>query len=384
MAQSDAPPSGPDLSLGVPLAAIPFSGVLAGHVDGTPVLLARTNDEIHAVGGACTHYGAPLADGLVVDDEIRCPWHHACFSLRTGRARHAPAFAALDTWQVDIIDDMVFVRGEASPAHVPPMPPREAPGRIVIIGGGAAGYAAAQRLRELGFTGSLTMLSADDSAPYDRPNLSKDYLAGTAPEDWIPLQGADFYAEHEIDLRLGSEVAVIDTGAKRVSTATGEHHAFDALLIATGAEPRRLPLPGFDLPNVFLLRSLADAKAIISESTRAKSVALVGGGFIGMEAAGALRARGLEVHVVERDDVPMARVLGPDIGGFLTDLHREHGVAFHLGVEAKGYDGSVLALSDGSRMAADLLIVGAGVMPRTELASAAGLAVDHGIVVDGT
>lgn len=382
MAQSDAPPSGPDLSLGVPLVAVPFSGVLAGHVDGTPVLLARTNDEIHAVGGACTHYGAPLADGLVVDDEIRCPWHHACFSLRTGRARHAPAFAALGAWRVDIIDDMVFVRGEASPADATPMQPREAPARIVIIGGGAAGYAAALRLRELGFAGSLTMLSDDDAAPYDRPNLSKDYLAGTAPEDWIPLQGGDFYAGHGIDLRLECRVAGIDTAARQVSTTTGERHAYDALLIATGAEPRRLPLPGFDLPNVFLLRSLADAKAIISESTKTKSIALVGGGFIGLEAAGALRARGLEVHVVERDEVPMARVLGPEIGGFLTGLHREQGVAFHLGVEAKGYDGSVLTLSDGSSVAADLLIVGAGVTPRTELAAAAGLAVDQGILVD--
>jgi NADPH-dependent 2,4-dienoyl-CoA reductase/sulfur reductase-like enzyme/nitrite reductase/ring-hydroxylating ferredoxin subunit len=384
MAQSDAAPSGPDLSLGVPLVAIPSSGVLAGHVEGTPVLLARTNDGIHAVGGACTHYGAPLADGLVVGDEIRCPWHHACFSLRTGRARHAPAFAALGTWRVDIIDDIVFVRGEASPAPAAPVQPRQAPGRIVIIGGGAAGYAAALRLRELGFAGSLTMLSADDAAPYDRPNLSKDYLAGTAPEDWIPLQGADFYAEHGIDLKLECRVAGIDTGARQVSTATGERHDYDALLIATGAEPRRLPLPGFDLPNVFLLRSLDDAKEIISESDKAKSVALVGGGFIGLEAAGALRARRLEVHVVERDDLPMARVLGPEIGGFLTGLHREQGVAFHLGVEASGYDGSVLTLSDGSRVAADLLIVGAGVTPRTELAEAAGLAVDHGILVDDT
>jgi NADPH-dependent 2,4-dienoyl-CoA reductase/sulfur reductase-like enzyme/nitrite reductase/ring-hydroxylating ferredoxin subunit len=382
MSQSDAPPPGPDFSLGVLLVSIPYSGVLAGHVDGTAVLLARTDGEIHALSGTCTHYGAPLAEGLVVGDEIRCPWHHACFSLRSGRARHAPAFAPLATWQVDIIDDMVFVRGEAAPKDAPSTRPLGMPGRIVIIGGGAAGYAAALRLRELGFAGSLTMLSADDAAPYDRPNLSKDYLAGTAPADWIPLQGADFYTGHGIDLRLDCQVAGIDTGARQVSTATGERHAFDALLIATGAEPRRLPLPGFDLPNVFVLRSLADATGVIAASGQAKSVALVGGGFIGMEAAGALRARGLEVHVVERDEVPMARVLGPDIGGFLTGLHREQGVAFHVGVEAKGYDGSVLTLSDGARVTADLLIVGAGVAPRTELAAAAGLAVDNGILVD--
>lgn len=382
MAQSDSSPSGPDLSLGVPLVSIPYSGVLAGHVDGTAVLLARTDGEIHAVSGTCTHYGATLADGLVVGDEIRCPWHHACFSLRTGRARHAPAFAPLATWRVDIIDDMVFVRGEAGPTQVPSKRPLEAPGRIVIIGGGAAGYAAALRLRELGFAGSLLMLSADDAAPYDRPNLSKDYLAGTAPEDWIPLQGTDFYEEQGIGLKLECPVARIDTGTRQVLTAAGERHAYDALLVATGAQPRRLSTPGFDLPNVFLLRSLADARAIIAASTKAKSVALIGGGFIGMEAAAALRARGLEVHVVERDDVPMARVLGPDIGGVITALHREHGVVFHLDAEATGYDGRTLTLNDGSRVAADLLIVGAGVSPRAELAVAAGLAVDDGILVD--
>jgi len=240
MSQSDAPPSGPDFSLGVSLVSIPYTGVLAGHVDGTAVLLARTDGEIHALGGTCTHYGAPLAEGLVVGDEIRCPWHHACFSLRTGRARHAPAFAALATWQVDIIDDMVFVRGEAAPTDMTSTRPLEEPRRIVIIGGGAAGYAAALRLRELGYTGSLTMLSADDAAPYDRPNLSKDYLAGSAPEDWIPLQGADFYTGHGIDLKLDCQVAGIDTAGRQVSTTTGERHPFDALLIATGAEPRRL------------------------------------------------------------------------------------------------------------------------------------------------
>ncbi|HEY5781414.1 MAG TPA: FAD-dependent oxidoreductase, partial [Lysobacter sp.] len=144
---------------------------------------------------------------------------------------------------MDIIDDMVFVRGEAAPKDAPSTRPLEMPGRIVIIGGGAAGYAAALRLRELGFAGSLTMLSADDAAPYDRPNLSKDYLAGTAPADWIPLQGADFYTGRGIDLRLDCQVAGIDTKTRQVSTTTGERHAFDALLIATGAEPRRLPLP---------------------------------------------------------------------------------------------------------------------------------------------
>ena len=342
MAHTDDPPPGPDLGSGVPLASVPATGVLAGHVDGTAVLLARLDDGIHAVGGTCTHYGAPLAEGLVVDDEIRCPWHHACFSLRTGAALRAPAFAPLATWRVDIVGDTVFVRGEDTTPSPAPSRPRADPERIVVIGGGAAGFAAAKRLRDLGYEGALSMLSADEAAPCDRPNLSKDYLAGTAPEDWIPLQAPEFYAEHDIDLRLGCDVAAIDTNARQVSTTSGERIAYDALLLATGAEPRRLSLPGFDQPNVFALRSLADARAIIAASANAKSVALVGAGFIGMEAAAALRARGLDVHVVAPDAVPMERVLGLELGEFVTGLHRENGVVFHLQASVKAFDGKAL------------------------------------------
>ncbi|RJG08868.1 pyridine nucleotide-disulfide oxidoreductase [Pseudomonas cavernicola] len=383
MAQTDTTPSGPDLAKGVPLASVPAAGVLAGHVDGSPVLLVRMDDGIHAVSGLCTHYGAPLADGLVVDDEIRCPWHHACFSLRTGAALRAPAFAALATWRVEIVGETVFVRArETATRPSRPRAPHNQPGRIVIIGGGAAGFAAADRLRELGYSGALSMLSADASAPYDRPNLSKDYLAGTAPEDWIPLRGPKFYADRQIDLRLGCEVTAIDIGARQVLTGSGERLAYDVLLIATGAEPRQLPVPGFDRPNVFMLRSLADARAIVEASKSAASVALIGAGFIGMEAAAALRARGLRVHVVAPEDVPMERALGREVGGFITGLHQEQGVVFHLRSVAKGFDGKVLILGDGTRVAADLLIVGAGVAPRMELAAAAGLAVQDGILVD--
>lgn len=384
MDQTDAAPPGPDLALGVPLASVPAAGVLAGHVEDTAVLLARLDDGIFAVSGACTHYGAPLAEGLVVDGEIRCPWHHACFSLRTGAALKAPAFAALTTWRVDIVDDHVFVRAKADTADAQPagVSARAHPRRIVIVGGGAAGFAAADRLRGLGFGGSLTMLSADDAAPCDRPNLSKDYLAGTAPEDWIPLQGAEFYADRQIDLRLACEVTAIAAGARNVLTRSGERFAYDALLIASGAEPARLATPGFGRPNVFVLRSLADARAIITAAAGARSAVLIGAGFIGLEAAGALRARGLEVHVVARGEVPLERVFGREFGSFITRLHQEHGVVFHLQSTAREFDGHALTLGDGTRIPADLLIVGVGVAPRTELAAAAGLAVQDGILVD--
>jgi NADPH-dependent 2,4-dienoyl-CoA reductase/sulfur reductase-like enzyme/nitrite reductase/ring-hydroxylating ferredoxin subunit len=361
---------------------VPATGVLAGHVDGKPVLLARLHDGIHAVSGACTHYGGPLAEGLVVGEEVRCPWHHACFSLRTGEALRAPAFARLGIWKVEVVGDRVFVRGEdTAPSPEAPRRARD-PERIVIVGGGTAGYAAAERLRTLGFAGSLTMLCADADAPYDRPNLSKDYLAGTAPEDWIPLQGPDFYTGRGIDLRLACEVAAIDTSAREVRTAGGEHFGYDALLIATGAEPRRLTLPGFDRREVFVLRSLADARALIAATTGASSIALIGAGFIGLEAAAALRARGLDVHVIAPDAVPMDKVLGRELGGLLVDLHRANGVQFHLGVKPVAYDGKAVTLGDGTRVAADRVLLGIGVTPRTVLAEAAGFAVDNGILVD--
>jgi NADPH-dependent 2,4-dienoyl-CoA reductase/sulfur reductase-like enzyme/nitrite reductase/ring-hydroxylating ferredoxin subunit len=381
MAHSDELPPGPDFTLGVLQLQVPKGGVLAGRVGTDAVLLARLNDGFHAVGGSCTHYGAPLAEGLVVDGEVRCPWHHACFSLRSGRARKAPALAPLDTWQVETQGDRVFVRArrDAAPAKPQPRTPRE---RIVIVGGGAAGFAAAQRLRELGHAGALVLLSADDAGPYDRPNLSKDYLAGTAPEDWIPLKGADFYAEQGIELHTGAEVTQADAQARELRTRDGRVFGYDALLIATGAEPRALPIPGLERPNVHVLRTLADARSIIAACEGKDAVAFIGAGFIGLEAAGALRQRGLAVHVVAPEAVPMERVLGPELGRFLAGLHAAAGVQFHLGAKIVGYDGAAIALADGSRVPAQVLVVGAGVAPRTQLARLLGLDERDGILVN--
>lgn len=379
-AGTDAP-TGPDLREGVPLADIPATGALAGHVDGESVLLSRGDGEYYAVSGVCTHYGAPLAEGHVVGETVRCPWHHACFSLRTGIALKAPAFAPLDRWQVEVEQDRAFVRAKLPRAQEQPVT-GGAPARIVIVGAGAAGFAAAEMLRRLGFGGSLTMLSDDSAPPTDRPNLSKDYLAGNASPDWIPLQGPDFYEEQKIDLRLGSRAAAIDTGRKQVAMEDGASVPFDALLIATGAEPTRLPLPGFDGPNVHTLRTLADADRIIALAEGGGAVALIGAGFISLEAAAALRHRGLDVHIVAPDAVPMSRILGDELGGFIRTMHEQHGVHFHLGRTPASYDGARLALDDGEVVPADFVLVGVGVKPRVGLAAEAGLATGNGILVD--
>lgn len=382
MDASQTAASGPDFSRGFPLAQISLEGVLAGHVGDEPILLARRADGLWAVSAACTHYGGPLAEGLVVGDTVHCPWHHACFDLRSGEALAAPAMTRLDCWTVEVEGEQVFVRAKAPPPQPTPRGGSGHPKRIVIVGGGAAGFAAVEMLRRRGYQGTLTLLSVDSDPPCDRPNLSKDYLAGTAPEDWIPLKPAEFYAEQAIDLRLGFEVVQLDVEAAEVVGRGGERIGYDALLLATGAEPVRLPTPGFDRANVHLLRSLADARAIIAAAEQGRKVVIVGASFIGLEAAAALRTRGLEVHVVAPGGAPLERVMGRQIGQFVRDLHESRGVRFHLGLTAESFDGQTVVLSDHSRLAADFVVLGVGVRPRLQLAIDAGLTVDDGVVVD--
>lgn len=385
MSEDKATASGPDLAAGVAIDQVPASGALAGHVGDAAVLLARVDGALFAVSAKCTHYGGPLAQGLFRDGTVRCPWHHACFDLRSGNALAAPAFAPLPRYRVECVGTQVFVREPLAPEPVASTATaKTTPGRVVVIGGGAAAYAAAQRLRDLGFDGALTLLSGDQSAPYDRPNLSKDYLAGSAQEDWMPLQGGDFYADNKIDLHLGCEVDAIDTVRRQVTSRAGESFSYDALLIATGAEPVRLDLPGFDHSRVFTLRSMADAQSIIAVAGTARSVALIGAGFIGLEAAAALRTRGLDVHVIAREQVPLEHAVGAEVGRFLARLHEQHGVTFHFNRSPARFDGSTLTLDDGNTVSADLVVVAVGVRPAVTLAQKAGIEVDDGILVSET
>jgi len=382
MTETTSAPTGPDLALGIPLAELAEGSMVAGHAGGKPVLLVHQAGEYFAIDATCTHYGAPLADGLLVGDTIRCPWHHACFSLRTGQATRPPALNDLKCWRVEQLGGRIFVRAALPKAPAPQPSQAGLPDSVVIIGGGAAGNAAAETLRREGYQGPVTLLSADQALPYDRPNLSKDYLAGTARAGWLPLRTPKFYADHRIDARRDSPVTRIEPAQHSLTLSDGSQVRYGALLLATGAEPVRLTIPGADLPHVRALRTLADCDALIAQLGAAHRCVVVGASFIGLEAAAALRKRGLEVQVVAPEARPMERILGPAISDVIRALHESHGVVFHLGTTVAEIFKGRVRLETGVELDADLVVTGIGVRPNLTLAQQAGLAMDRGVLVD--
>jgi NADPH-dependent 2,4-dienoyl-CoA reductase/sulfur reductase-like enzyme/nitrite reductase/ring-hydroxylating ferredoxin subunit len=382
MSADQSKPSGPDLAQGIDANQLRDGVMLVGHIGDQAVLLAKSGSEIFAVGATCTHYGGPLGDGLLVGDTVRCPWHHACFSLRTGEALRAPALSEIPCFAVETRDGKLFVHEARKGAARAVTQSPAAPPSVVIVGGGAAAQAAAETLRREGYGGPVTVLSADADPPYDRPNLSKDYLAGTASDDWIPLRDAAFYQQHAIDLRLGARVVAIDTQPRLVRTHDGSSVPYGALLVATGAEPVRLDVPGATLPHVHYLRSLADSRSLIEAAGRAKRAVVIGASFIGLEVAASLRNRQLSVDVVAPEPIPMERVMGREIGTLVRTVHEEHGVRFHLPGKVQSITARQVQLESGTIIDADLVVVGIGVRPALELAEQAGLALDRGTTVD--
>ncbi len=374
-------PAGPDFRAGVPFESVPDGGMLLGRVGDDPVLLVRRGERVFAVGATCTHYGGPLAEGIVAGGTLRCPWHHAAFDVETGAVIRPPARDPVPCFTIDRRGGTVYI-GDGISAPPPPTAQGPQPEQILVVGGGAAGNAAVETLRREGYAGSLTLVSADPDPPYDRPNLSKDYLAGSAPEEWIPLRGREFYEERNIVLRLGVRATGLDRERRRLFLSDGSALAYDALLLATGADPVRLRIPGAELPHVRTLRTLADSRALIAAAGAAKRAVVIGASFIGLEAAASLRARGLAVDVVAPETVPLERVMGREVGAFVKALHEEHGVVFHLGQKPREIGSSAVTLEDGTHLPADLVVRGVGVTPSTSLAEGAGLAVERGVLVD--
>ncbi|HEX2154841.1 MAG TPA: FAD-dependent oxidoreductase [Acidimicrobiia bacterium] len=373
-------PTGPDLGT-EGLSADELAGGVCrvGHFDGKPVVVVRTADGLRAVGGSCTHYGGPLGEGLCAEGQIHCPWHHAAFDLTTGEAVGAPALNSIPVYELDERDGRVFVAGLRERPDVERVPPA-VPESVVIAGSGAAGAAAAEALRRYGYEGPISLIGRE--APVDRPNLSKDYLAGTAPEEWLPLRSEAFYSDAGIDLMTGVEVVSIHRAERVVQLDNGERVGYGALLLALGAEPRPLPVAGADQPHVHMLRTLEDSRRIIAALGRAERVVVIGAGFIGLEVAASMRHREIDVTVVAPEEIPLAGVIGESLGRFVLDLHRSKGVEFRLGRGVTEIGERAVVLDDGSTVPADLVVVGIGVTPRTQIAEAAGLEVDNGVVVD--
>ncbi len=366
-----------DLKTGVAIEDIADGGMLAGEVEGENMVLVRHGREVFAVGAECTHYHGNLAEGIVSGETIRCPLHHACYDLRTGSPT-APALNPIPVWNVEQRDGRLFV---TTKRDIPP-PPRvqAAVTSVGIVGAGPAGNAAAEMLRREGFAGTITMIGAEETLPIDRPNLSKDYLAGTAPEEWMPLRDDGFYRDRNIEVLIGRRAMQLDAKTKTLTLDDGSKRAFDAILIATGSEPVRLSPPGAN--RVHVLRTLRDSRAIIAEAQKGRRAVVLGASFIGLEVAASLRAREVEVTVVAPDKVPLEKTMGVELGAFIRRLHEQHGVHFRLGTTAATFESDRVILATGEPLAADFVVAGVGVRPNTKLAQAAGLTVDNGIIVD--
>lgn len=374
--------SGPDLARGVRFADLTPGEPLLGHALGEAIVVVRVGDEVHAIGASCTHYGGPLAEGIAIGHTLRCPWHHACFDMTTGEAVAAPALADNACYDVARDGPLVQVRAKKDARATKRPTPKSSPSSVVIAGAGAAGAACVETLRKQGYRGPITMLGAEEPGPVDRPNLSKDYLAGNAPEEWLPLGSRERYAELGVELLPTTSVVGIDVNAKTVTTSAGQPLAYGALLLATGSEPTRLPIDGATLPHVLTLRTLADCRAIIDRAKKGKRAVVLGASFIGLEVAASLIARGLDVHVVAPEAIPLERIVGEALGGHVKELHASKGVQFHLGTIPTAIREDGVELSNGERLRADLVVMGVGVKPRVELAESAGLAIDNGVVVD--
>lgn len=365
------------------------------ELEGKPVVVVRAEGEYYAFGGNCPHYGAPLNEGVLKGHALICPWHHACFDVRTAVRLEPPTLNDLARFPVRLDGNDVIVTLPHDNERQPQGKRDPEDGRhFIIIGGGAGGNAAAEELRRAGYRGAITILSAAETPPVDRPNLSKDYLAGEAEPDWIPLRDKQWYAERDIDLRLKTTVTGIDTTAHTVTLFNGEMLHYHKLLLATGGIPRDLTgLPGGKLENILTLRTLADSDRILERAKQGQRAVVIGASFIGMEVAASLaKGQKLAVKVTAPERVPFEKVLGDRVGKMFLDEHSKNGIEFRLGEQVEAFEGEQgkvtgVRLKGGDVLPADFVVVGIGVRPATDFLKASGLRMsekDNSIEADET
>ena len=340
----------------------------------TDVLLVRLAGNYYAVGAHCTHYQAPLAEGVLRENYVVCPWHNAYFNVMTGEQQEPPGLDSLLRYSVKVEGEKVIVSVPENASGLrPPLMAQYSPddGRtFVILGAGAAGAHAAETLRVTGYQGRIVMVTQEDRLPYDRTWLSKDYFIGKVSTEQMPLRSANFYKEHHIELLLNKQAVQVDAKLKTITFAEGDSLSYDALVLATGGKPRQLDVPGSDLQNVFTLRSFGDTEQILAAAKQASRAVVIGSSFIGMEVASGLTQQGLEVTVVSPDSLPFKKILGEEIGQVFQKVHEESGVSFQLGRKVTRVEGNskveAVILDNGDRLSADLVVVGIGVQPATE------------------
>ncbi len=361
------------------------------------ILLSRINDTYYAIGGCCTHYDAPLSEGLLVGDHVVCPWHHAVFNAVSGLSEEPPALEDVPHYEVYVEDSMVKIKiPKRKDESLTKRPNKFDTGQdartFIIIGAGAAGDSAAATLRHNGFPGKIIMITKEDSIPYDRTSLNKGFLRGISDEGSLPLRSRDFYAQHSIGLMEKNEVTGIDKESRLVLLDNGESYAYDRLLIATGGRPNNLDVPGSGLDNIFTMRTLADAKKIRNASGERKNVVVVGASFIGLECAFSLTESGCSVTVVAPEDVPFAPLFGEEIGTLFKTLHEDRKVTFKLGATVDAFNGDKqvrkAVLSNGEEIPADMVIIGIGITPNTDFlenfthSDDGGIPADHYLCAD--
>ncbi|MEI4488635.1 FAD-dependent oxidoreductase [Frigidibacter sp. MR17.14] len=367
----------PDLAKGVKAKDLREASPIIGFYEGQEVILIRHGRELSALSAKCTHLGASLDKGLVVEGQVRCPWHHARFSLADGTAEGGPAIQSLSCFRVEETDGLIRVLGKKAA----PSPKSKANAeRIVIVGTGAGGHSLAAALGRAGRGADVTLIGAEPDAPYDRTFCSKQYLQGGKSRDecFLPAEGLD-----QVKIRTGTEITGVDVQSRELETAQGERIGYDRLVLATGASPKRPDFPGAEQGH--LLRSLADADAFIAAATTARTAVVLGASFIGLEVAAALRSRGIEVTVVAQGTLPLARILGDEAGRHIMNLHIDKGVRFRMGETVASFEDGTVVTDAGARIPTDLLVLGTGVAPRVGLAEAAGLDLaEGGVAVDAT